>query len=133
MATASVRRAACAAAVPCFWAAQAYASSRRAIASLSTADVESALADLPGWAAKSEGGVAGIHRDFVFADFIAAWGFMSRCALIAEKMDHHPEWFNVYNKVNVRLSTHDASGITAKDLEFAKQMNAIAAGLQKLG
>jgi pterin-4a-carbinolamine dehydratase len=61
-----------------------------------------------------QGGGDGLHRNYTFADFSSAWAFMSRSALVAEKMDHHPEWFNVYNRVDVRLSTHDASGVTRK-------------------
>ena len=67
-----------------------------------------------------------IHRVFVFDDFNQAFGFMSRSALVAEKMDHHPEWFNVYNRVEVTLSTHDANGLTVKDIELAHAMNSIA-------
>ncbi|MEL6585934.1 MAG: 4a-hydroxytetrahydrobiopterin dehydratase [Pseudomonadota bacterium] len=67
---------------------------------------------------------AGIERSFEFADFGAAWGFMSRVALLAEKIDHHPEWSNVYNKVHVRLTTHDAGGLTAKDTALAQAINA---------
>lgn len=87
-----------------FGMAPSSALSRMFASSLSGADVDVALASLPGWAAKSEAGVAGIYRNFVFADFNAAWGFMSRSALVAEKMDHHPEWFNVYNKVRTSRS-----------------------------
>jgi len=64
-----------------------------------------------------------LHRTFTFLDFVAAWGFMSRVALVAEKMDHHPEWFNVYNTVRVDLSTHDAGGITALDFDLAATMS----------
>jgi 4a-hydroxytetrahydrobiopterin dehydratase len=60
-----------------------------------------------------------IHRDFKFADFSAAWAFMSRVALLAEKHDHHPEWSNVYNKVSITLTTHDANGLSNRDLALA--------------
>ena len=83
-----------------------------------------ALAGLPGW-----GMVVGrdaITRSFRFADFNAAFGFMTRAALVAEKLDHHPEWFNVYNRVDVTLSTHDAGGLTELDIELATFMSTIA-------
>ena len=64
-----------------------------------------------------------IEKNFVFRDFVGAFSWMTRISLIAEKMDHHPEWFNVYNKVNVTLSTHDAGGITELDIKLAKEMN----------
>ena len=67
-----------------------------------------------------------IQRTFTFADFNHAFGFMSRCALKAESMDHHPEWFNVYNRVDVTLSTHDAGGVTANDVALATFMDAAA-------
>ena len=67
-----------------------------------------------------------ITRTFTFRDFNEAFGFMTRAALVAEKMDHHPEWRNVYKTVEVVLSTHDAGGVTARDIALAKAMNAIA-------
>jgi 4a-hydroxytetrahydrobiopterin dehydratase len=82
-----------------------------------------ALAGLPGWHALP--GRAAIGKDFRFADFNAAFAFMTRVALLAEKMDHHPEWFNVYNRVDVALTTHDAQGVTRRDLEMARFMNAL--------
>ncbi|MEX2644414.1 MAG: 4a-hydroxytetrahydrobiopterin dehydratase [Acetobacterales bacterium] len=84
-------------------------------------DRAAALNDLPQWS-----GVEGrdaITRSFRFKDFNAAFGFMARAALLAEKMDHHPEWFNVYNRVDVTLSTHDAGGVTDKDVRMAKAMD----------
>jgi len=83
-----------------------------------------ALSDLAGWA-EVEGRDA-IARTFTFKDFNAAFGFMTRVALVAEKNDHHPEWRNVYRTVEVVLSTHDAGGVTARDIALAKAMNAIA-------
>jgi len=71
-----------------------------------------------------------ITKTFSFADFNQAFGFMSRMALIAEKMDHHPEWFNVYNRVEVVLTTHDAGGVTELDVRMATAMNRIAAEMQ---
>jgi 4a-hydroxytetrahydrobiopterin dehydratase len=84
-----------------------------------------ALKLLPGWTAVE--GRDAIAKSFEFADFSAAFGFMARVALKAEKMDHHPEWSNVYNKVDVVLSTHDAKGVTALDVKLAKFMDEIAA------
>jgi 4a-hydroxytetrahydrobiopterin dehydratase len=85
-----------------------------------------ALAQLPGWSA-AEGRDA-ITRTFKFADFNAAFGWMTRIALAAEKLDHHPEWFNVYSRVDVLLATHDAGGVTELDLQLAKIMDAAAKG-----
>lgn len=85
---------------------------------------EAALAKLNGWTLAS--GRDAIMKTFLFQDFNAAFGFMTQCALLAEKLDHHPEWFNVYNRVEVTLSTHDADGLTQKDIELALAMNAFA-------
>lgn len=87
--------------------------------------VEAALAALDGWTLEEGGGA--ILRRFAFSDFNAAFGFMTRAALVAEKLDHHPEWSNVYNRVEVRLTTHSARGLTALDFELARRMDAIAA------
>jgi 4a-hydroxytetrahydrobiopterin dehydratase len=83
-----------------------------------------ALGGLSGWTEVQ--GREAIGKTFVFKDFNEAFGFMTRAALVAEKMDHHPEWRNVYKTVEVVLSTHDAGGVTALDIELAKAMNAIA-------
>lgn len=85
---------------------------------------KAALAKLSGWSEAA--GRDAITRKFVFKDFNEAFGFMTRAALVAEKMDHHPEWFNVYKTVEVTLSTHDAGGVTALDVELAAAMNKIA-------
>jgi 4a-hydroxytetrahydrobiopterin dehydratase len=85
---------------------------------------KSALARLKGWSEAS--GRDAISKKFVFADFNAAFGFMTRAALIAEKMDHHPEWFNVYKTVEVTLSTHDAGGVTERDIQLAEAMDKLA-------
>jgi 4a-hydroxytetrahydrobiopterin dehydratase len=85
-----------------------------------------ALAQLSGWAA-AEGRDA-ITKTFKFADFNAAFGWMTRIALAAEKLDHHPEWFNVYSRVEVLLATHDAGGVTALDVTLAKIMDDAAGG-----
>ncbi len=68
-----------------------------------------------------------LHREYRFSDFIHAFGFMATCALCIEKMNHHPEWFNVYNRVTVDLTTHDAGGISAKDVELARLLDSTAA------
>ncbi|HEY2035038.1 MAG TPA: 4a-hydroxytetrahydrobiopterin dehydratase [Rhizomicrobium sp.] len=83
-----------------------------------------ALKKLKGW--KDVKGRDAITKKFQFADFNEAFGFMTRVALLADKMDHHPEWFNVYNKVEVTLSTHDAGGVTKNDIDMAEAMNAWA-------
>jgi 4a-hydroxytetrahydrobiopterin dehydratase len=83
------------------------------------------LADrLPQWT-RTEGRDA-LHRTFTFADFNAAFGFMARAALVAEKMDHHPEWTNVWNRVDVTLSTHSAGGLTDLDVKLAETLDKIA-------
>lgn len=86
--------------------------------------LQSALAGLDGWALDDAGN--GIEKKYQFQDFNAAFGFMSRSALKAEQMNHHPEWFNVWNRVEVRLSTHDAGGVTSLDIELAGFMDGIA-------
>ncbi len=83
-----------------------------------------AIAQLSGWIEVS--GRDAISKAYKFADFNAAFGFMTRVALKADKMDHHPEWSNVYNKVEVVLTTHDANGVTHKDVALAKFMDEIA-------
>ena len=85
---------------------------------------KSALAGLKGWSETS--GRDAITKKFVFKDFNQAFGFMTRAALVAEKMDHHPEWFNVYKTVDVTLSTHDAGGMTDRDVKLAEAMDKIA-------
>jgi 4a-hydroxytetrahydrobiopterin dehydratase len=87
---------------------------------------KAALAKLQGWSEAP--GRDAIAKKFVFKDFNAAFGFMTRAALVAEKLDHHPEWFNVYKTVEVTLSTHDAGGVTERDVELAAAMDQIAAG-----
>jgi len=86
---------------------------------------EEALKTLPGWAYHESG--KAMNKSFKFADFSEAWAFMNRAALLAEKMDHHPEWFNVYNRVEVRLTTHDAGGVTQYDIDMAAAMESFAA------
>ena len=76
---------------------------------------------LPDWLLEGEH----LKRSFRFKDFNEAWGFMNRVALLAEAQDHHPEWFNVYNKVDIALTTHDASGLSARDVRLAKAIDAM--------
>ena len=92
---------------------------------LSETEIATALSKLPGWT------LAGgkLHRDYKFADFVAAFAFMTGAALVAQAMDHHPEWFNVWNTVRVDLATHDAGGITALDVKLAQSMEKLASRL----
>ncbi len=83
-----------------------------------------AIGQLSGWTARA--GRDAIVKTFTFADFNEAFGFMTRVALVAEKMDHHPEWSNVYNRVEVTLTTHDAGGVTQKDIDLARFMDGAA-------
>lgn len=89
-----------------------------------------ALATLMGW--QITPGRDAMARSFKFKDFSAAYGFMTRAALVAEKLDHHPEWSNVYNRVDVILTTHDAGGVTTLDVTLAAAMDAIAADMNAL-
>ncbi len=91
---------------------------------LSDQQIQSGLEDLPGWT--FAGGK--LHREFKFSNFVEAFSFMTGAASEAEKMDHHPEWFNVYNKVKVDLTTHDALGVTELDFKLARKMNKLAGG-----
>jgi 4a-hydroxytetrahydrobiopterin dehydratase len=96
-------------------------------AKLSETEIATALASLPGWSVAH----AKLHREYKFPDFIHAFGFMATCATAIQAMDHHPEWFNVYNKVTVDLTTHDSGGITQKDVELATLMEKMAAKLSR--
>ncbi len=89
---------------------------------LSNEDINAGLEDLPGWSLENEK----LRREFKFANFIEAFSFMTSAAFESEKMNHHPEWFNVYNKVVVELTTHDAEGITELDFKLARKMNELA-------
>jgi len=95
-------------------------------AKLSADARKAALARLSGWSEVS--GRDAIAKKFTFKDFNQAFGFMTRAALVAEKMDHHPEWFNVYKTVEVTLATHDAGGVTDLDVKLAEAMDKIAGG-----
>ena len=90
---------------------------------LSDSEIQENLAQLSGW--NIENGK--LHKNFQFQSFVEAFGFMTKTALAAEAMNHHPEWFNVYNKVTVDLSTHDLGGISTWDFELAKKMDEFAA------
>lgn len=87
------------------------------IAELTAAERTAMMAGLPEWQLARDD--KAIERTFEFADFSAAWGFMARIALLAEKDDHHPEWFNVYNRVEITLTTHDAGGLSQRDADMA--------------
>ena len=89
---------------------------------LSSEQISEELKNLPGWSVKDEK----LHKDFEFGDFNEAFGFMTRAAMHIEKMNHHPEWFNVYNKLTVDLTTHDAGGITENDINLTKILNSLA-------
>jgi 4a-hydroxytetrahydrobiopterin dehydratase len=93
---------------------------------LSPAERQAALKRLSGW--KDVEGREAIAKRFVFADFNAAFGFMAQVALVAEKMDHHPEWTNVYKTVDVTLSSHDAGGVSERDIKLAEAIERIAGG-----
>jgi len=90
---------------------------------LTTNELSTALAELTGWALREDG--LAIDRSFKFADFSAAFAFMTRVALLAEKADHHPEWSNVYNRVEITLTTHDAGGLSRHDVAMAKAIDGL--------
>jgi 4a-hydroxytetrahydrobiopterin dehydratase len=91
------------------------------VTKISHKEIEKELKDMPGWTI-----VEGkLHKEFQFNDFNQAFGFMTRAAMHIEKMNHHPEWFNVYNKLIVDLTTHDAGGITENDIKLAKTLNSL--------
>jgi 4a-hydroxytetrahydrobiopterin dehydratase len=88
---------------------------------LNEQELSTSLKQLSAWELRNDK----LHREFKFADFAHAFGFMTTAAVLIEKMNHHPEWFNVYNRVSVDLTTHDASGITQKDVELARLLDSI--------
>ncbi len=94
-----------------------------AIAKLTEVDRDAALARLPGWT--HEPSRDAFTRSFTFDDFSLAFAFMTRVAMLAEVQDHHPEWFNVYNRVDIVLTTHDAGGLSARDVKMAEAINAL--------
>jgi 4a-hydroxytetrahydrobiopterin dehydratase len=93
-----------------------------ALIKLTDEQIKKELASLTGWSVVN----GKLHKDFVFQNFIETFGFMSRAAIHIEKMNHHPEWFNVYNKLKVDLVTHDAGGITQNDINLARTLNSLA-------
>ncbi len=88
---------------------------------LSDEEITAQLGEVPGWERRGDA----LHRDFEFADFTEAFGFMAQVACVAERLFHHPEWSNVWNKVSVAITNHAAGGITDLDFEFAKRLNAL--------
>jgi 4a-hydroxytetrahydrobiopterin dehydratase len=93
-----------------------------AVSTLSQPELDDRLSSLDGWSIQN----GKLHKEFKFKDFVLAFGFMSSMALVSESMGHHPEWFNVYNKVVVDLTTHDSGGITSKDTDWASKANDLA-------
>ncbi|MGI0027156.1 MAG: 4a-hydroxytetrahydrobiopterin dehydratase [Nitrosopumilaceae archaeon] len=89
---------------------------------LSDEQIRKELVNLPGWSVTN----GKLHKEFTFESFIEAFGFMTTAALHIEKMNHHPEWFNVYNKIKVDLVTHDAGGITQNDIDLARTLNSLS-------
>lgn len=91
------------------------------IAKLTDAESAAAFAELTAW--QKVDGRDAMQRNFKFKDFVEAWGFMNRVALLAEKQDHHPEWSNVYNRVEILLTTHDCKGLSARDIKLARDID----------
>lgn len=89
---------------------------------LTESEIQKSLEKLDGWTVEN----GKLHKEFQFDNFVSAFGFMTQLALIAESMNHHPEWFNVYNRVTIDMSTHDADGITELDIKFAEHADALA-------
>jgi len=94
-----------------------------AITQLTAEERAAAMAELPNWSLAREG--LAMERKFKFGNFVEAFGFMTRAAILAEKADHHPEWLNVYNKVEITLTTHDAGGLSSRDVMLAKEIDAL--------
>lgn len=92
------------------------------MALLNATELQAALDSLPGWSIQD----GKLHRDYQFPDFVHAFGFMATSAIAIEALEHHPEWFNVWNRVSIDLTTHDAGGLTAKDVLLANKLEAIA-------
>lgn len=88
-------------------------------------DIETELKNLDGWELKNEK----LHRQLKFKNFVQAWGFMTQVAILAEQMDHHPEWFNVYSRVTIDLTTHEAGGISERDFDLSKKINKVLADM----
>lgn len=98
------------------------------IVKLTEEEIAEAMKNLEGWVRPD--GESAIQKSFKFKNFSQAWAFMSRVALLAEQMNHHPEWFNVYNRIDVTLNTHDVGGLSALDFKMARKMEDFAAGVQ---
>jgi 4a-hydroxytetrahydrobiopterin dehydratase len=96
-----------------------------AVSKLDDAARVAALGELPLWSYDAD--AQGIRRSLRFTDFGEAFGFMAHVAILAEKADHHPEWFNVYNRLDILLTTHDADGLSQRDIDLAKKIDAVAA------
>ena len=94
-----------------------------AITRLNEAEIEEKLSTVAGWELKD----GKLHRELKFKNFRQAWGFMTQVALLAERADHHPEWSNVYNRVVIELTTHECNGLSGRDFELARQINAVLA------
>jgi len=94
-----------------------------AVEKLTTPQIEAELKNLSGWTLEAEK----LHREFKFRNFVQAFGFMTQAAILAEQMDHHPEWSNVYNRVVVNLTTHEVDGISQRDFDLAHKMNGLVA------
>jgi 4a-hydroxytetrahydrobiopterin dehydratase len=94
------------------------------VARLTDTEIKAALRELPQWQLREDGHA--ITRTLKFGDFAEAFGFMTRVAILADKADHHPEWFNVYNRVEITLTTHDADGLSQRDVALARQIDASA-------
>lgn len=92
---------------------------------MSAQQIEAGLKDLSGWRLQNEK----LHRELKFKNFTQAWGFMTQVAIAAEKADHHPEWSNVYSRVTIDLTTHEAAGISQRDFDLAQSINEILAGM----
>jgi 4a-hydroxytetrahydrobiopterin dehydratase len=96
-----------------------------AIEKMSSAQVEAELKSLNGWELKNDK----LHRELKFKNFVQAWGFMTQIAILAQEMDHHPEWFNVYSRVTIDLTTHEANGISSRDFELAQKIDKVVASI----
>ena len=95
------------------------------VSRLDETERSTSLAGLDGWTQATDRDA--IEKTFTFKDFNEAFGFMARCALVAEKLNHHPEWFNVYNRVEITLTTHDADGLSRRDVKMARKIDALLA------
>lgn len=98
---------------------------------LSPDEMRARLSALPGWTVDDDG--RAITRSFRFANFAEAFGFMAQMAAVSERLDHHPEWFNVYNRVDITLTTHDADGLSERDITWAKAADGAYAAFQRNG